>query len=125
MVPMPDKINATDHEMTEQVLGIRALMHAFSSDWQPRRIANFAAGAQGLPIGEYHLLLPGNNSGDATSPLFNAMAVQSSFVGLAGSVSKKFSSINDQLAQAMASIIEAGKLFDNADFQAALAAQRF
>jgi hypothetical protein len=118
-------IKAKDHEMIDQVMGIRALMHTFTSEWQPKRIANFAKGTQGLPIGEYHLLLPGNNSGDAASPDFNAMAVQTSFIALAGSVSGKFDSINQQLAQAMQGIIEAGKLFDNAEFKARIAAESF
>jgi hypothetical protein len=122
---MAETIKATDHEMVEQVMGIRALMHSFTSDWQPQRIANFAAGTRGLPIGEYHVLLPGSDSGDGTNTDFSATGVQNGFANLAGSVSKKFASTNQQLALVMQKIIEAGKLLDNAELKAKIHAENF
>jgi hypothetical protein len=122
---MAETITATDQEMVDQVKGIHALTRQFASDWQPQRITNWAAGSQGLPIGDYHVLLPGNNSGDGMNTDFNAAAVQSAFVDLAGSVSKKLSSTNEQLAQVMQGIIEAGKLLDNAALAAQITAENF
>jgi hypothetical protein len=121
---MAEPIKASDQAIAEQLAFLRKLKEEFDSDWQPQRIANFALGTGGLPIGEYHVLLPGSNFGDGQNVVFNAVAVQNGFSGLASSVSAKFKDIAGNLATQMMNLMAAGNGFDDAESKADGAAKK-